>query len=471
MSRNFKCHKRRSPLALGATLLATLSFVAISLVGCGGKKEETIQQAPELGPKWGFIDHSGKFVIRPQFRRVLPFSDGLAAADLSARWGFIDTTGKFVIERNYEDVLPFHRGFAPVKVFGGKWGAIDKNNNMVIPAKFEQIGECGQASRPMDPQDLVYCSYRDGKKWGYIDLAGETKVPPAYDNVMPFSEGFAAVAQLGKWGFVDNTGKPITDLKFDQVKSFQDRVAEGYFGADFVIIGDIGTISMSDPLHSRSFFHDDLGLSLRKGKYGFMNKAGKTVIRRRFTYAEDFSEGLAVVGVANARRGFIDTKGNLVIPPVFDEAQSFSEKFAAVRIDPRLVADDGSISASAVEEANKFDPHATLTVTAATTATTAEEKSAEEKEKEEKDKEEKGTVPGKDSGSEKSSETGSKEEPKAESGAGKETSKESTKESTKEAPKETSKDSSKDAAKETSKEASKEPGKDAAKAPAKETSK
>lgn len=102
-------------------------------------------------------------------------------------------------------------------------------------------------------------------------------------------------------------------------------------------------MSISDPLNSHDFFHDGLGLSLKRGKYGFMNKQGKTVIKRRFTYAEDFSEGLAVVGVANARLGFIDTKGTFVIPPVFDGATSFANKLAAVKIDPRLVAEDSTV--------------------------------------------------------------------------------------------------------------------------------
>jgi hypothetical protein len=324
-----------SKFKFGAALLSTLLVTA--LTGCAPKKvESSFQALPELGPKWGFIDHSGKFIVKPQYRRVLSFSEGLAGADLSARWGFIDTTGKFVIERAYEEVKSFNKGYAPVKVFGGKWGIIDKTGNLVVLAKFEQMGDCGLASLPMEPNDIVYCPYREGGKWGFIDLTGEPKIEAKYENIQPFSEGFAGVSQLGKWGFIDKAGKQITDLKFDQVSPFRDRVAEGYFGSDFVIIGDIGTISMSDPLQSRSFFHDGLGLSLKKGKYGFMNKAGKTVIKRRFTYAENFSEGLAVVGVANARRGFINVTGELVIPPVFDEAFSFTDELAGVKIDPAL---------------------------------------------------------------------------------------------------------------------------------------
>jgi hypothetical protein len=33
-------------------------------LGACGKKEEVSQAPIELGPKWGFIDHTGKFVIK-----------------------------------------------------------------------------------------------------------------------------------------------------------------------------------------------------------------------------------------------------------------------------------------------------------------------------------------------------------------------------------------------------------------------
>jgi len=371
MSRNFK-H------SYSKTLFAALTMM-LSLSACV-KKEEVSAAIVEVGPKWGFIDHTGKFIIKPQFRRVLPFSCGLAAADLSNRWGYIDNTGKFVIERSYEEVKPFSKDFAAVKVFGGKWGLIDKTGAATSAMTFEGIGECGEANKPLEPNTIIYCAYKtaEGNKWGFVDKAGEIKVPAAYDAVGPFSEGLAAVSKLGKWGYVDATGKLIIDLKFDQAKPFKDRVAECYFGSDFVILDTIGTMSMSDALNSRTFFHDDLGLSLKRAKYGFMNKKGKIVIKRRFTYAEDFAEGVALVGVANGRKGYIDTKGLVVIPPVFDDAQSFSEKLAGVKIDSRLVADDGTISASAVEEALKYDPHAS-TIKATPVAEPEVEKDADGK--------------------------------------------------------------------------------------------
>ena len=60
------------------------------------------------------------------------------------------------------------------------------------------------------------------------------------------------------------------------------------------------------------------------GKYGFMDRAGRTVITPQFDEAAEFSEGFARVKVG-ARFGFINTKGDVVIAPQFDGALRFSE--------------------------------------------------------------------------------------------------------------------------------------------------
>jgi len=345
---------------LKPVLFALAACTVVTLVACGGgSKEPTFQAPPELGPKFGFIDKTGKFVIKPQYRKAYSFSDDLAAVEVSSRWGYIDKDGKMIIERQYEDVNSFSHGYAGVKAFGSpKWMLIDKNGNATTQATFEKIGDCGDANKPLEPNNIVYCAYQEKGKWGFIATNGESKVEPKYDQVGPFSEGFAAVAQGGKWGYIDATGKPITDLKFTQAQPFHDRVAECWYGSDFVILDTIGTMSISDPLHSRDFFHDGRGLSLKKGKYGFMNEEGKIVIKRKFSYAEDFRDGLACVGVANNWRGYIDPTGNFAIPPVFNEAAGFEKGLALVKIDPRYVSDDGTISASALEEAAGRDPHA-----------------------------------------------------------------------------------------------------------------
>lgn len=75
---------------------------------------------------WGYIDHSGKWVIRPQFARAESFSEGLACVGVRVanqeqysdviRYGYIDKTGKFVIPPVFNYAYSFWNGKADVGV-------------------------------------------------------------------------------------------------------------------------------------------------------------------------------------------------------------------------------------------------------------------------------------------------------------------------------------------------------------------
>jgi len=76
-----------------------------------------------VGPsRWGYIDHTGTWVIPRAFSRAGDFHDGLAAASREdGTWGYIDKTGQFVIAPGLEAAMEFSEGLAAVRV-GGKWG-------------------------------------------------------------------------------------------------------------------------------------------------------------------------------------------------------------------------------------------------------------------------------------------------------------------------------------------------------------
>jgi hypothetical protein len=67
------------------------------------------------------------------------------------------------------------------------------------------------------------------------------------------------------------------------------------------------------------------------GKYGFMDRSGKTVITPQFDGAGGFSEGLAQV-LVGSKSGYIDTKGIVVITPQFDFAMPFRYGRARVQL-------------------------------------------------------------------------------------------------------------------------------------------
>jgi hypothetical protein len=102
--------------------------------------------AVRLGTKIGFIDRNGKFKINPQFDidtaswdifDGTEFTEGLAIVKQNNLYGFIDTTGKLVIKFQFENCNSFREGLASFQK-GKKWGFIDKTGKVIIEPQFDQ---------------------------------------------------------------------------------------------------------------------------------------------------------------------------------------------------------------------------------------------------------------------------------------------------------------------------------------------
>ena len=111
--------------------------------------------------KWGYIDKTGKYVIKPEFDLAGYFAEGLAAACSGQKWGYIDKSGSYIIKPQFDYGWAFSEGLARVYV-GGKYEFIDRTGKVVI--------------------------------W-----------PMQQDESDDFHQGLAAVKVGGKWGFIDKT--------------------------------------------------------------------------------------------------------------------------------------------------------------------------------------------------------------------------------------------------------------------------
>jgi hypothetical protein len=153
------------------------------------------------------------------------------------------------------------------------------------------FGQKGQSTTNHQTPDSLVPIQQNGK-WGYEDSAGKIVIKPQFSRASRFSEGLALV-----W----TGGAPLTD---SVVTSF---VKMGYI----------------DPtghwvIHSRLeyYFYDDFSEGLvpfRKqfGKWGYLDKMGKIVIRARFDWAGNFSGGIAPV-LLDSNCAHIDRNGKVV---------------------------------------------------------------------------------------------------------------------------------------------------------------
>jgi len=188
--------------------------------------------------KWGFVDTSGAFKIFSDFSFLSDFHEGLALFHRGNLAGYIDRNFNIVIEPQFKSAGNFYFGRARVedpdgseyyidksgkKLFpnwdggefqddraffkkAGKYGFIDLNGKIIIPATFDEATHFGEG----------LAGVRVGEQWGFVNKSGEMVIQPQFDDVGVFSEGAASIALKGKWGFIDRKGKVLIVPQFDK---------------------------------------------------------------------------------------------------------------------------------------------------------------------------------------------------------------------------------------------------------------
>lgn len=162
--------------------------------------------------KFGFIDQSGEIVIPAEFDYAEHFSEGLAMANVDGMYGFIDKTGQWAIKPIYSNAgMAFFEGVANVTTKEGESVFIDTNGQIVLkaPAGYD-MGE-------QFTNGLVMAMDQASAKWGYMDKNGEMVIPAQYDRALPFKNNVAPVMKDGKWGLVDMQGAWVAKPTYSRI--------------------------------------------------------------------------------------------------------------------------------------------------------------------------------------------------------------------------------------------------------------
>jgi len=292
----------------------------------------------EVGGKRGFIDKTGKVVIRPQFDRAWGFSEGLARVVNGDRFGFIGKNGKPAFAATFDEAMDFQDGRAAVLI-GGKWGFIDRTGRVCIQPSFEEVKNGFADGR---------CPIAVRGKYGFIDPNGRVAIPAQFDETIGFRRGLAAVRVGNFWGFVDPNGGVVLPIVYGGALWFCDDPEYAWvnIGGKTISNPSVGHISLGGawqfidkkgkvvipPCSTIGIFTE--GLCLRQGpgiKFGYMDREGSWHIDPRYDNGLPFQEGLAPVCIGR-KWGFIDKMGREAISPQFDEAYLFRDGLARVRV-------------------------------------------------------------------------------------------------------------------------------------------
>ena len=140
-----------------------------------------------------------------------------------------------------------------------------------------------------------FVQFLKGKKMGIMH-ENDIVIPAKYDHIQPFSDGLFNVTQ-------------------------------GNFTAYFDAKGNI-VIPFQDKYESYGDFTEGLARVKLKEKWGYINKLEMEIIEPQFHFADEFSDGVAIVRNVDGMHGAIDITGKLIIDYQFKFLSKFENGYA-----------------------------------------------------------------------------------------------------------------------------------------------
>lgn len=249
------------------------------------------------GLKYGYINDKGDFIIKPMYDFAYDFQDnGLAIVQEKSLFGIIDPSGKYVVKPRYGSIEQFSEGRAVV-ADNDVFKVIDEKGKELTTKPYSFIG------RFKEGRATTSATEQQGKElYGYLDRGGKEIVPPKYESAGDYNNGKAVVK-------VKDNQYALIGLNGQMLKNY-----------NYAFVGDFGDGLLA-------FKQSD------EGKFGYIDQNGTIVIPPKYTGAQPFSNGKAIVNISETFSngyGLIDKKGNYVIQPKYNDINMLDDNRIAV---------------------------------------------------------------------------------------------------------------------------------------------
>jgi hypothetical protein len=284
--------------------------------------------------KYGYLDKQGTLVVPMEHTGLESYSEGVAI--ISGGWcyhHYIDKKGKILFSLYANPAYSFQGGMSRIDVIpdssgipindkagqaGWKRNYVDHQGNLLIPARYDSIGE------------YVHYGVRTIKrhgKYGFLDTTGQEVLPPAFDDIDYDSSYFWAnrrrVGQYGRFGFVDTyTGRLVVPVHYQGSLPSQNSLCWLKLNEKWGLVSFSGTTAIPFQYDQVSSFTEGLARVGRDGRFGHVNGRGEVVTPLQYDNVFPFREGRAMVIKAD-RCGFVNTRGEEVIPAVYNRGQYY----------------------------------------------------------------------------------------------------------------------------------------------------
>jgi RNA polymerase sigma factor (sigma-70 family) len=220
----------------------------------------------EQNGKWGYIDETGKVVVKPMFEDATEMKEDMALVKQNGKYGFIHVSldKEKNIKPQFDYARSFSDGLACVNIggewkntererniFAGKYGFVDKSGKIVINMKFDYVGDFSD-----NYAVFAIITAPNFYKYGYIDKTGKIVIEPIYDRAYGFADGLAIVKKEDRVSIIDKSGKAayvfpenlyINDLAVNSW--LQNRFSAKSFNSGYALLSATNPKTKSDKVH------------------------------------------------------------------------------------------------------------------------------------------------------------------------------------------------------------------------------
>lgn len=299
-----------------------------------GKKFSENLVGVEINGKVGFVDVRNRFVIYPQFQpvnKLVGFKFGLAAVKKNGKYGFVNKKGEFVIEptfdyaENYDDDM-----LATVKM-GKKFGAIDLKGDTIVPC--HHITEETMKLLPFKNKE-----YRNA-----------VKVVQARNNEGYYDEVKQAVNKVA-----DEISALLSDTTY--IPTFAKPIMVAYDDKKGMKYSETDTTWILRPLYTNIIpISKELYLIEQEKRQGVADAYGRILLPCNFQSVKyQPAEDIFIVSLnsSNARVGLYNRLGGMILPCVMRSISDFHDGYATAEIEDVSISIDrnGQVSNNDIDK-------------------------------------------------------------------------------------------------------------------------
>jgi hypothetical protein len=187
-----------------------------------------------------------------------------------------------------------------------------------------------QVSVQQEYKSQTLFSIKEKGRIGFINEKGIVVIPTEFKSAGSFNNNLAKALKDSLWGFINTDGIYVIQPQFTIANDFSEGFAEVWINNKHCFIDTAGQIMFETPFRNVGKFYSGMSRVYSNSGYtkGFINKKGELVIKPKYLYAEDFSEGMV-----NVSDKFLNETGKTVLLSTdYKIIKGFSEGLAQVNL-------------------------------------------------------------------------------------------------------------------------------------------